>query len=394
MGAQGSMRVVRQDAVRRRVLAKHDLLSRAGAGGAVQVADDVVGLHATSPTTPYLSLFERVQGFASDHLEDALYERRDLVRLKRMRGTVFLFSRRLAPLVFAATRAATLASDRRWLATNADGYARLAPKVVGALAGQSLTVKQLRQVLGADAELAGVVAMLCDEGRIVRDQPIGSRNSSTFRYRLWAEVLPDVVLDEWDEAAAMRELVRLYIDSYGPVTRADLIWWTGLPARRIDGALSHLGDELVPVSVVGLEGELLMTASALDQTAAADRGGAPVNLLPMLDPFTMGYRDRSRLLDPSLNETVIDRGGNATSVVLVDGRVAGVWDFPEAPNTAVRVLLFEPGHRGRKRILEHAAETAAFWFDRPARVEEYTSMIPLRQRSGVMRRPLDGAQPR
>jgi hypothetical protein len=394
MGAQGSMRVVRQDAVRRRVLAKHDLLSRAGAGGAVQVADDVVGLHATSPTTPYLSLFERVQGFASDHLEDALYERRDLVRLKGMRGTVFLFSRRLAPLVFAATRAATLASDRRWLATNADGYARLAPKVVGALAGQSLTVKQLRQVLGADAELAGVVAMLCDEGRIVRDQPIGSRNSSTFRYRLWAEVLPDVVLDEWDEAAAMRELVRLYIDSYGPVTRADLIWWTGLPARRIDGALSHLGDELVPVSVVGLEGELLMTASALDQTAAVDRGGAPVNLLPMLDPFTMGYRDRSRLLDPSLNETVIDRGGNATSVVLVDGRVAGVWDFPEAPNTAVRVLLFEPGHRGRKRILEHAAETAAFWFDRPARVEEYTSMIPLRQRSGVMRRPLDGAQPR
>jgi hypothetical protein len=394
MGAQGSMRVVRQDAVRRRVLAKHDLLSRAGAGGAVQVADDVLGLHATSPTTPYLSLFERVQGFASDHLEDALYERRDLVRLKGMRGTVFLFSRRLAPLVFAATRAATLASDRRWLATNADGYARLAPKVVGALAGQSLTVKQLRQVLGADAELAGVVAMLCDEGRIVRDQPIGSRNSSTFRYRLWAEVLPDVVLDEWDEAAAMRELVRLYIDSYGPVTRADLIWWTGLPARRIDGALSHLGDELVPVSVVGLEGELLMTASALDQTAAVDRGGAPVNLLPMLDPFTMGYRDRSRLLDPSLNETVIDRGGNATSVVLVDGRVAGVWDFPEAPNTAVRVLLFEPGHRGRKRILEHAAETAAFWFDRPARVEEYTSMIPLRQRSGVMRRPLDGAQPR
>jgi hypothetical protein len=394
MGAQGSMRVVRQDAVRRRVLAKHDLLSRAGAGGAVQVADDVLGLHATSPTTPYLSLFERVQGFASDHLEDALYERRDLVRLKGMRGTVFLFSRRLAPLVFAATRAATLASDRRWLAINADGYARLAPKVVGALAGQSLTVKQLRQVLGADAELAGVVAMLCDEGRIVRDQPIGSRNSSTFRYRLWAEVLPDVVLDEWDEAAAMRELVRLYIDSYGPVTRADLIWWTGLPARRIDGALSHLGDELVPVSVVGLEGELLMTASALDQTAAADRGGAPVNLLPMLDPFTMGYRDRSRLLDPSLNETVIDRGGNATSVVLVDGRVAGVWDFPEAPNAAVRVLLFEPGHRGRKRILEHAAETAAFWFDRPARVEEYTSMIPLRQRSGVMRRPLDGAQPR
>jgi hypothetical protein len=306
---------------------------------------------------------------------------------------VFLFSRRLAPLVFAATRAATLASDRRWLAASADAYARLAPKVVGTLAGRSLTVKQLRQVLGADAELAGVVAMLCDEGRIVRDRPIGSRRSSTFRYRLWAEALPEVALDAWDEAAAIRALLRLYVDSYGPVSRADLIWWTGLPARRVDGALNRLGDELVPISVPGLGDELLMTAAAFDQTATIDRGGA-VNLLPMLDPYTMGYRDRRRLLHPSLNETVIDRGGNATSVVLVDGRVAGVWDFSDAPNTTVRVLLFEPGQPDRKRILEHAAETAAFWFDRSVRVEEYMSMVPLRQRSGVMRRPLDDAQPR
>ena len=71
-----------------------------------------------------------------------------------------------------------------------------------------------------------------------------------------------------------------------------------------------------------------------------------------------------------------------------------MWDFSDAPDTTVRVLLFEPGQPDRKRILEHAAETAAFWYDRPVRVEEYMSMVPLKQRSGVMRRPLDDAQPR
>jgi hypothetical protein len=114
----------------------------------------------------------------------------------------------------------------------------------------------------------------------------------------------------------------------------------------------------------------------------------------MLDPYPMGYRDRSRMLDAGLNEVVVDRGGNVTSVVLVDGRVAGVWDLGDTAGSAVRVLLFDPAHPARDRVLDRAAQTAEFWYGRAVAVEEYVSMVPLRQRSGVMRRPLDGAQPR
>ena len=360
----------------------------------VGIADDVVGLHATSPTTPYLSLHARLDGFACADLDDAVYERQSLVRLKAMRGTVFLWSRRLAPLAFAATRAATVASDRRWLGTNDAVFARLAPKVLGALAGQSLSVSELRKTLGDDAEVSGVVAMLCDEGRIVRDRPVGTRASSTFRYRLWTDVFADVSLDEWDETAATQQLARLYVDSYGPVSRADIIWWTGLPARQIDAALEGLGDELLTVAVVGLGEDLLMTRSAFEETGTVEPGPVAVNLVPMLDPYTMAYRDRSRLLDPSLHDTVIDRGGNVTSVVLVDGRVAGVWDLSDEPTPAIRVLLFGPNHRQRRLVMERAAETGAFWFDAAVPVMEYTSMVPLRARSGVMRRPLDDARAR
>lgn len=228
----------------------------------------------------------------------------------------------------------------------------------------------------------------------MRDRPLGGRRSSTYRYRRWADAFPDVDLDGWDLTAATRELVGRYVDSYGPVSRADLVWWTGLPARRIDEAVHGLGDRLVTVSVAGLGDQLLMTPAALASTAAIEPGSPVVSLLPMLDPFTMGYKDRSLFLDPSLDELVIDRGGNVTSVVLVVGCVAGVWDLAGGPNPAIRVLLFEADHPHRARILERAAETAAFWFGGPVPVEQYTSMVPLRHRSGVMRRPLDDAQPR
>lgn len=396
MGTPASIPVPEPEVALCRVLTRHHLLNRTetGSGSLVDVADDVVGLHATIPATPYLSLHERIRRFDSTDLDDALYGRRSLVRLKAMRGTVFVVSRRLAPVVFAATRAATTASDRRWLGTNEQAYARLTPKVLAALAGRSLTVRELRKTIGADADLSGIVAMLCDEGRIVRDRPVGSRHSSTFRYRLWTDAFPGVRLDEWDEDTATQELVRLYLDSYGPASRADLIWWTGLPARRIDEAIDRLGAVLTTVSVTGLGNRLLMTQTALHDTKTTDPTTSAVQLLPKLDPYTMGYKDRSRMLDPRHNEMVIDRGGNVTSVVLAEGRVVGVWDLVEDPNAAIRVLLFDPDHRDRRLILERAAESAAFWFGEPVAVEEYTSMVPLRQRSGVMRQPLDAAQPR
>lgn len=394
MGARGSVVVVDQRSALWRVLERHHLLESTDPAGVVEVADDVVGLHATSPSTPYLSLHARKRGFLSRDLDDALYERRSLVRVKAMRGTVFLWSLDLAPLVFAATRAATVASDRRWLGINGEDYERVAPRVLAALAGQSLTVAELRKALEADGAVAGVVAMLCDEGRVVRDRPVGGRTSSAFRYRRWVDVYPEVSLEEWDEAAATRELVRRYVDAYGPVSRADVIWWTGLPARRVDDALRNLREELLTVSVADLGEGLLLTTATLDKAAARELGPVAVNLVPMLDPYTMGYRDRGRLLDSSMNEMLIDRGGNVTSVVLIDGRVAGVWDLAETPNPAARVLLFDPDHPHRERVLERAADTGAFWFGDPVPVEEYTSMVALRRRSGVMRRPLDDAHPR
>ena len=71
----------------------------------VQVATDLVGLHATVAPNPYLQLAM---------LDRELYERRSLVR---MRGTLFVLPLDLLPVAWAATRGRVLDTSTAYLAS-------------------------------------------------------------------------------------------------------------------------------------------------------------------------------------------------------------------------------------------------------------------------------------
>lgn len=175
--AGGSV-VLDRDRVARHVLTKQHLAPGTAATDLLRVADDLVGLHGTSPTGPYLSLLARMQSLARADLERELYERRSLIRVKAMRGTVFLFTHALAPIAYAATRSLALGRGRQYLGLDPAAYAELAPRVLQALAGRALTTAEVRQELGGDGDLAAAVSLLCDEGRLVRDRPTGSWRST------------------------------------------------------------------------------------------------------------------------------------------------------------------------------------------------------------------------
>jgi hypothetical protein len=67
---------------------KQHLLSGSRGEDVLQVTRDIVALHASSATSPYLSLWARMPDFHLEHLEDALYERRLLAKVLCMRVTV------------------------------------------------------------------------------------------------------------------------------------------------------------------------------------------------------------------------------------------------------------------------------------------------------------------
>lgn len=358
---------------------RHHLDSPVPSGSArvPQVARDTVGLHSTLPGTPYLSLNARIDAFTTDDLETEVYDHRSLVRLKVMRGTVFLLTHDLAQIAFAATTEITLERDRRWLRVDPAMYRRVAPLVLDALGQKSLTVAELRTQV-PHADLSAVVTLLCDEASIVRDRPAGGRTSTSYRYRRWDQTLPDLDLAAYDSETATDELIRRYVASYGPVSAADVVWWTGLPAKRARAALGRLADELETIIEGPSAGHVWFKIGDSDDGQPSPRARTPrIRLLPQLDPYAMGYRDRARLTDTEHEALVYDRGGDDTSVVLQDGRITGVWDLTDSPNPTGRVLLFDPASALRRRVLDLVAETGEFWFGRSIQVREYAQMVPL-----------------
>jgi len=117
---------------------------------------------------------------------------------------------------------------------------------------------------------------------------------------------------------------------------------------------------------------------------------AALTLLPELDPYTQGYADRGRYLDAVHDPWVVDRKGNVTSTVLLDGRVVGVWDPAERPAAEVRLHLLAQLDASQRGALSALAEqTARFIHGTPAPAVEYRAMIPLTERAGWVRSPLE-----
>ena len=112
-----------------------------------------------------------------------------------------------------------------------------------------------------------------------------------------------------------------------------------------------------------------------------------VNLLPELDPYLMGYKERDRYLESKNRDYVFDRAGNATSTILLNGEIAGVWDVYEYPKPVVKFFLFRDLHEGMVRSMHATAKRMGrFITEKEPHIKECDSMTPLIHRTagGVM----------
>lgn len=382
--------------------AREHVVRKQGLGAAgtsiVEVTDRLVGLHGTNPTGPYLSLHARLPSF--DRLDfDTEYDDGRIARIRCMRNTIFVLTEELIPIAYAATRGKLAILNRRFREFHGlddpARYRRQVDGVLEVLGGQELTARQIRDRLTLDADLSAVLQLMGDDGLVVRGRPFRSWKDRTQTYRVFREALPEVNLDRWEDDAAIRELVGRYIASYGPVTETDIAWWSGLGKTPVRAALSQLTDHVRTVRIAGDGRTYHMTADDLGRMAPGNDEDAAVALLPSLDPYVMGYKERDRFVDEKDLRRVFDRSGNATATIVVDGRIRGVWDLATGPNPEVRYLLFAPtGRDVRTMITSRAQAVGSFMTGAEVTIGEYRSMRPLDQRTaGSVMTPLDGAQP-
>ncbi len=378
-----------------RVLARHHLGMVWEPATIDTIVGDIVGVQATGPTIPYFALHARLPETRVADLDSALYERRSLVRIRCMRGMVYVVRTDLLPVVFAATNAAVSRYARTYAAfrgVKGTDYERVAEQICTLLSERGpLTTAEMRDELDVSLDVAATVNLMSAEGRLLRDRPVGGWLDRRTTYVPLADALPGVRLDSVRQGDADIALVRAHVRAFGPVLAEDTSWWTGLGRKRTARALLALGDEVVTVRLTDSEGEFLAHAADVDELAATGAAPSPaVALLPALDPLVSGYARRGRFVEDARRPYVFDQASRVTSVVLIDGRIEGVWDIATEPEPAIRVhLLGEERPSWHEAVEAHAKEAGEVRFGAGVPVRWVETMQPLIDRAqGAVFKPL------
>jgi len=362
----------------------------------VQITSDISGLHATGAQEPYLALFARTRHFVKEQLDNELYVERSLGKIRCMRGTLYILTKEMISVAHAATKPVVEKLSRRYAefrGVSADKYQEISKLILELLRSKEMTVAEIKVKLKTRLHLSAVLNLMCDQGLLLRVQKGNGWESKNYRYAVFKEYLKDVDLDDLSEIEAITRLVADYLKSFEPATEADIAWWTGLNKAKVREALKRLSEQTTHLSIKELDGDFIVLRRDLDLMANIEPTDKPaVNLLPTLDSYLMGYKLRERYLQPEHYDRIFDRSGNATSTILVDGRIMGVWDFSDG--TKFKVFLFEETKDEiRQQIHLKAQEMGQFIAGSKVEIQYVSSMTSLTQRTaGGFMSPLKGSK--
>jgi len=373
--------------VNRYLVHKQHLAETSRTADIVPIARDIYGLHATNPTTPYLSLFARAGDFTRDRLDHELYVKKSLGKIRCVRTTVHVLPRETIPTAFAATRSLVEPNSENFLritgGVTREQYEETSREILRILAGEGMSTALIKKRLGTSLRVSPIVNLMCDQGLLVRGRSDKGWKSNTHTYYLFSDYFPGLDLAAVDPARAREATVKQYLAGYGPATVKDISWWSGFTLTEVRRILGVLARETVRITLQEAEGEYVMLAADRAALEHFEPGDQPaVNLLPALDPYLQGYKERQRYLDDSHYDLAFDRSGNSTSTILVDGRVAGVWDFSEGPTPTVKLFLFQPPESTVLRLVESRARAmGGFLADRAVVLQMCDEMVPLTRRN-------------
>ena len=287
-----------------------------------------------------LTLHARVDGLEPDAVAKALWRDRTLVKTWAMRGTLHL----LPAADYALWQAALSTQYARFTkpawskaaGIQPDELERLVEAVADALDGDPLTREELadavatqtgkralgeklRESWGAFLKPAAVRGVLCfatSDGPRVRftrpDRWLGPQS-------------------QLDANEAELEVARRFLAAHGPATRESFGRWWGVqpaPAGRI---LERLRDEIAQVSV---DAEPMWMLAG---DAAGLRDVEPVHsvrLLPGFDQYVITANVHAERFMPAgdYRPLVYRNQGWISAVLVVDGRIDGVWRFERKGN--------------------------------------------------------------
>jgi uncharacterized protein YcaQ len=323
-------------------LDNHFLLWRPLPEEITEAVEQICGLNAQTARGPYLSLWNRIESFTKERLAEALYEEKTLIKAWLMRGTVHIVPTTDFPVYQRALRQSLAEGweaslKKQTLMDLPRNWSSLLDAIVKSLGEGALTKTDLlARVKGllkqrTEAEqkrLTGwALRSLTYRGVVCHDRPEGPwYHSKQNRFALVSNWLDPGRMETLDEAEAGHDLLIKYLGGYGPATIQDFAYWAGLKMGLARQIHEHARPRLCEVSVKGSDSTFWVLEEQCDSLQDREKR-PPVCFLPEFDPLVMGHKDKARLMDEAHRKNVFLRLGKVAPTMLIDGRIAGTWDY-------------------------------------------------------------------
>jgi hypothetical protein len=350
--------------------------------GAAKMTDAIAacGVRNSPPGSAQVALLARVNGVSEERVSAALSDRR-LVEVQDPRMVPAL----VRPQDMAVFTVGGIGTDD---ASLREKFGRVAAKAL-AEAGIRPIDALNRVVEAAHAELAGGVRGTAElsaamtarlpEPMSLWCERCGSRHIHESLFRLPGAVgiyciaprsgreVRYVRVDEWlggdvpavgsaGARAAGRELLRRFLQCYGPATAGDFAGWTWISAADARQRFTELADELQEVSWDG------RTGSVLREDVDELRGARPpsgVRLLPPNDPYLLA-RDRATLIPDPSKRTVVWPALAAPGTLVVDGEIVATWRSQKKGTVLhVQISYFDRPIAEASALIEQEAQLLA-----------------------------------
>jgi hypothetical protein len=355
-----------------------------GAKNILELIRSIGWIYSPGCSTPYLSLWARLNSFKTEDLDRLVFDERKLVQMETLRGCTMLVPREQAAVALRIrTRTFTELTKqaRPQMPVSDADMERLKTVILRTLEAGPKTIEQFHRTapkelvrdfgpdlkrIGFTNSLSLALNLLKEDGKVIKVQTRRRLDSTDYSYTLTSELLPEVDPFSMRNEEACARLAAQYFKAEAPARVRDFAWWAGINVTDAIRGADEVKPKLVPIAVEGTKDEYLISESDLDQLYASAVQESSISLIPYRDTFLKGQREivnrflRAEHADKPFSRWKGKLINDPLATVIRDGQVIGVWEWNEAGGE-VDLLLFEDTPKSiEKSVRKRASELAGF----------------------------------